>query len=303
MHSRQLEYFLAVAEELNFRRAAERLHMTQPPLSQQIAALEDELGVRLFVRDRRKVELTGAGCSLLADARDILAAMEAARRRAVDIGTGRAGRLAVGFVGPAIDGPLPDDIRRFREAHPGVTLDLHEATTTDQLERLRRGALDAGVVRLVGHDVTGLASVVYYRERYVLAVPEDDPLAGRRSVSLRELDGRPLIMAPRRLNPTLFDAWAAAFSEAGARLRVGQEAVTKHTSVALVAAGHGLSPVPASTAGTGRRGVAFVALDGPIPPLELHLVFREPMRSAALGLFVETLIRTDRDAEKKMDGR
>ncbi|MEF2230224.1 MAG: LysR substrate-binding domain-containing protein [Pseudodesulfovibrio sp.] len=290
MHTRQLEYFLAVAEELHFRKAAERLHMTQPPLSQQIASLEDELGVALFVRDRRKVELTEAGRSLLSDARAILSALETARQRAVDIGSGRGGRLAVGFVGPAIDGPLPDDIRRFGEAHPGVVLDLHEATTRQQLERLKNGTLDAGVVRLVGHDAAGLTCVPYHRERYVLAVPEDDPLAGRKSVPLSALDGRPLILAPRNLNTALFDAWAAAFAEAGARMNVTQEAVTKHTSVALVAAGHGVSPVPESTAATGRRGVAFVGLRGGLPPLTLHLAYREPVRSAALERFMDTLL-------------
>jgi len=293
MHTRQLEYFLAVAEELHFRRAAERLHMTQPPLSQQIAALEDELGVALFVRDRRKVALTEAGQSLLADARAILAALETARQRAVDIGSGRAGRLSVGFVGPAIDGPLPGDIRRYREAHPGVALDLHEATTAALLERLKGGTLDAAVVRLIGHDATGLACVEYHRERYVLAVPVGDPLAARSSIPLSVLDGRPLILAPRGLNPVLFDAWAAAFAEAGARMHVAQEVVTKHTSVALVAAGHGVSPVPQSTAATGRRGVAFVELEGRIPPLTLHLAYREPVRSAALGRFIEMLLERE----------
>ncbi len=284
---------MAVAEELHFRKAAERLHMTQPPLSQQIAALEEELGVRLFVRDRRKVELTEAGKSLLADARIILANMDAAERRARDIGTGKTGRLAIGFVGPAIDGPLPEDIRKFREAHPGVTLDLHEATTPDQLERLRHGMLDAGVVRLLGHDTSGLTCRVYHRERYVLAVPADDPMAGHPSVSIRDLDDRPLIMAPRRLNPALFDAWAAAFAEADAKMHVVQEVTTKHTSVALVAAGHGLSPVPASTAGTGRSGVAFVPLRGTLPSLEIHLVFREPTHSVALDNFVSILCHRD----------
>ena len=290
MHTRQLEYFLAVAEELHFRKAAERLHMTQPPLSQQIAALEEELGVTLFVRDRRKVELTEAGRSLLADARAILAALSTARQRAVDIGSGRAGRLAVGFVGPAIDGPLPDDIRCFGEAHPGVVLDLHEISTAEQLKRLREGTLDAGVLRLAGHDAAGLTCVPYHREPYVLAVPEGHALAGRGPVSLAALDGAPLILPPRIQNPVLFDAWAAAFARAGARMRVAQEAATKHTSVALVAAGHGLSPVPESTAATGRRGVAFVGLRDGLPPLTLHLAFREPVRSTALERFRDALL-------------
>ena len=292
MNTRQMRYFVAVAEELNFRRAAERLHMTQPPLSQQIAGLEKELGVPLFVRDRRRVELTEAGRSLLGDARAILASIETVRQRAMDVGAGKAGRLRIGFVGPAIDGPLPPDIKRFRDAHPGVTLDLHETTTAQQLDMLRKGTLDAGVVRLAGHDMTSLDCVPYHREPYVLAVPEDDPLAGRKSVAVGELDGRPMILAPRHLNPALFDAWASAFANADARLNVVQEAVTKHTSVALVAAGHGLSPVPASTASTGRRGVAFLELTRGIPPLTLHVAFRPPMAGPPLESFLDELTGT-----------
>jgi DNA-binding transcriptional LysR family regulator len=289
MNTRQMRYFVAVAEELNFRRAAERLHMTQPPLSQQIAGLEEELGVALFLRDRRRVELTGAGRSLLHDARAILASIETARQRTVDVAQGRAGRLRIGFVGPAMDGPLPTDIRRFRAAHPGVTLDLHEATTVQQLDLLRSRELDAGVVRLAGHDTGSLACAPYHSEPYVLAVPDDHPLAGRQSVSVTELDDRPLILAPRHLNPVLFDAWASAFADAGARMNVVQEAVTKHTSVALVAAGHGLSPVPASTASTGRRGVAFLELKDGIPPLILHVVYRTLAAGQPLKAFLDGL--------------
>ena len=292
MNTRQMRYFIAVAEELNFRRAAERLHMTQPPLSQQIAGLEEELGTALFVRDRRRVELTEAGRSLLIDARAILASIETSRQRTMDVGAGKAGRLRIGFVGPAIDGPLPPDLKRFGRAHPGVTLDLHEATTPQQLDMLRSLELDAGVVRLAGHDTTSLACVPYHSEPYVLAVPEDDPLARRESVSLAELDNRPLIMAPRHLNPALFDAWASAFANAGARMNVAQEAVTKHTCVALVAAGHGLSPVPASTAATGRRGVAFLELRDGIPPLTLHVTYRTPAAGRALKSFLDSLAGT-----------
>ncbi len=289
MNTRQMRYFTAVAEELNFRKAAERLHMTQPPLSQQIAALEEELGVMLFARNRRRVELTEAGHSLLHDARTILASIEVARQRTIDVGSGKSGRLRIGFVGPAIDGPLPADIKRFRNAHPRVTLDLHETTTPQQFDLLRNHAIDAGVVRLVGHDTAGLTCVPYHSERYVLAVPADDPLAKRKSVPLAALDNKPLIMSPRGLNPVLFDTWAAAFATAGARMHVVQEAVTKHTSVALVAAGHGITPVPESTAGTGRRGVAFIPLQGGIPPLTLHIAYRLPLRSAVLEAFLNAL--------------
>lgn len=284
-----MRYFTAVAEELNFRKAAERLHMTQPPLSQQIASLEEELGVALFIRNRRRVELTAAGRSLYLDVQGILAGIRSAARRASEVGTGKAGRLRIGFIGPAIDGTLPDDIKRFKTSHPGVTLELHELTTSSQLEMLRSNRLDAGIVRLIGNDATGLKCLSYHQEGYVLAVPDLHPLAGRSSVSLRELDGEPLIMFPRSLNPVLHDAWATAFTNTGARMHVAQEAVTKHSSLALAAAGHGLTPVPESTASSGRRGVSFVRFEDAVPSLEFHLVVLQSDRSPALESFTKLL--------------
>lgn len=290
MNSRQMRYFLAVAEELNFRKAAERLHMTQPPLSQQIGALEEELGVALFLRNRRRVELTDAGAALCRGVRRILDDMESAKRRAMDIGTGKTGRLRIGFIGPAIDGPLPSDIRRYKSRCPGVVLDLHELTTNQQLDRIRDNSLDAGFVRLIGHDPSGLKCRLYHRERYLLAVPDDHPMANQSSVSLADLDGEPLIMFPRTLNRMLHDKWTAAFTNAGATMHVVQEAATKHSCLALAAAGHGLTPVPESTANTGRSGVSFVHLHGDIPSLEFHVAVRETAPSPVLETFLNLLI-------------
>ena len=263
--------------------------MTQPPLSQQIAVLEESLGVPLFIRDRRSVQLTEAGAVLLTDARRLLDTIKDARQRAIDVGTGKTGRLRIGFVGPAIDGPLSSDIKHFRKAHPYITFELHEKTTDLQLAMLRSNELDAGFVRLMGHSPTGLDSTLYHSEQYVLAVPEESPLAHRQSVPIAALDNMPFILFPRRLNPLLFDAWVTAFSNSDARLNIAQEAVTKHTSVALVAAGHGVSPVPQSTAETGYKGVAFIALLGNIPKVELHLVTGKRPPSSSLAAFIKHL--------------
>ncbi len=287
-----MRYFLAVAETLHFRRAAERLHMTQPPLSQQIAAFEAELGVPLFVRDRRSVALTEAGESLLADVRRILADMEAAERRAVDTGMGRTGRLRVGFIGPAIDGPLSPDLKRFGETHPGIALELSEKSTPELVELVRGKGLDAAVVRLSGTNPAGLERHVYHREAYVLAVPAAHRLARVRAIKAEMLDDEPLIMFPRVLNPLLYDQWAALLAGAGARLRVAQEVLTKHATVALVAAGFGVSPVPRSTADTGRRDVAFVPFAAKTPELRFHLITRSGPPGPALAAFLGQLLRT-----------
>jgi DNA-binding transcriptional LysR family regulator len=290
MTDRQMRYFLAVAETLHFRRAAERLHMTQPPLSQQIAAFEEELGVPLFVRDRRSVTLTEAGESLLADVRRILGDMDAAQRRAVDTGLGRVGRLRVGFIGPAIDGPLGPDLKAFCENHPGIALELSEKSTPELLELVRGKGLDAAVVRLSGPNPDGLEHHIYHREAYVLAVPAGHRLAGAAAIEPEMLDDEPLIMFPRFLNPALHDQWTALLSGAGARLRVAQEVLTKHATVALVAAGLGVSPVPRSTADTGRRDVAFVPFAAATPELAFHLVTRPAPHGPALTIFFKQLL-------------
>jgi DNA-binding transcriptional LysR family regulator len=291
MNTRQMRYFLTVAETLHFRRAAERLHMTQPPLSMQIAAFEEELGVALFVRDRRSVVLTEAGESLLSDVRRILGDMEAAQRRAVDAGLGRVGRLRVGFIGPAIDGPLGPDLKAFGESRPGIILELSEKSTPELVEGVRGKRLDAAVVRLSGPEPDGLDRHVYHRERYVLAVPAGHRLAKMEAVETEMLDNEPLIMFPRALNPVLYDQWTALLSGAGARLRVAQEVLTKHATVALVAAGLGVSPVPRSTADTGRRDVAFVPFAAPTPRLEFHLIARSEPQGPALAAFLDQLLR------------
>ncbi|WP_316896763.1 LysR substrate-binding domain-containing protein [Pseudodesulfovibrio indicus] len=290
MTTRQMRYFLAVAETLHFRKAAERLHMTQPPLSQQIAAFEAELGVALFERDRRSVKLTEAGESLLRDVRAILAAIDQARRRTVDTGLGRRGRLRVGFMGPAIDGPLGPDLKRFAEQHPGIVLELTEKPTPELTALVREGGLDAAVVRVSGTVPAGLVRCVYHRETYVLAVPAAHRLAGEHAVTPMMLDNEPVIMLPRVLNPALFDQWAGLFSRAGARLNVAQEVLTKHATVALVAAGLGVSPVPLSTAGTGRRDLAFIPFAGEVPELEFHLVARDEAHGPVLAAFLEELM-------------
>src|SRR5690348_12762130 len=147
MELRHLRYFIAVAEELHFRRAAERLHMSQPPLSQQIRQLEEEVGAQLLTRNQRKVELTAAGAAFLVRAREILDAVEDAARHARRVQRGEVGRLAVGFVGSAMYTFVPELLQSFREQFPDVTLRLQELGTTEQLRQLDDGRLDVGFIR------------------------------------------------------------------------------------------------------------------------------------------------------------
>ncbi|EMG37862.1 transcriptional regulator [Desulfocurvibacter africanus PCS] len=282
MDVRQLRYFLAVAEELHFGRAAERLHMAQPPLSQQIRKLEEELGATLFRRTSRSVVLTRAGEVLLVEARDILRAMDRATQKVRDTAHGLAGTIVMGLMGPALDTAVPEVLARFRQKYPDVTLHLEELLTGAQIERLLAGTLDCGIVRLFEQEVSGLATRLIHREPYVLALPAGHALARRKRVRLGQLDGQPLIIFPRRMQPMLHDAMLAALLRAGARMHISQEALTKLTTLALVAAGSGLALVPASAKRTGRPGVVFKDVDGDLPLVEIFVAWSEARPNPAL---------------------
>ena len=209
MELRHLRYFIAVAEELHFGRAAARLHMAQPPLSQQIRALEDELGARLLERSSRSVRLTPAGAAYLAEARGVLSRVEAAGRVARRIHLGEEGEITVGYMNPVMDAVLCRALAELRLARPGVVPLLRELPTPAQLDELRAGRLDVAFVRLMrgeagshgddrrGQDLRGLEIRLVAREPYVLALPEGHPLAALDVVPLREVAAQPLILFPR----------------------------------------------------------------------------------------------------------
>lgn len=269
MELRQLRYFVAVAEELHFGRAALRVHIAQPPLSQQIKALEADLGVVLLERTRRTVALTPAGASFLEQARDILEKAGQAAEQARRVQAGEEGRLAVGFVNPAMDAFLAQAVAAFRGHRPGVGLTLAESPTVDQVEDLRVGRLDLGFIRLHGQNLDGLAVEVAIREAYVLALPRGHRLARLSRVPLAALHAEPLILAPRRSGPKLREDMLTALARAGAVPAPAQEARTKQTTLSLVAAGIGLALVPESSQVWKRQGVLFRPVEGDLPVVEM----------------------------------
>ncbi|PXY29048.1 hypothetical protein BAY59_15545 [Prauserella coralliicola] len=259
MELRHLRYFAAVAEELHFGRAAERLGIRQPPLSQQIKALEDDLGVALFDRSSRRVRLTAAGQTLYPAARDILASVQAARRTTRRAGRGESGELSLGFVGSATNVLLPEALRAFRRDYPDVTLHLRELTTMQQAHALREGALDVGLLRppLPADAAAGLTVDPVGAERLMAALPVDHPLAAERVVDAGRLAAEPFVLFPRELGPGLHDRILGYCAEAGFAPAIAQEAVQMQTIVALVASGLGVSVVPSSVARTRRQGAVF----------------------------------------------
>src|SRR5579862_2353604 len=202
---RQLRYFVAVAEELHFRRAAARLHVSQPPISQQIRALEAEIGCLLLSRTRRRVELTPAGEAFLGDARALLAGLDAAVAATRRVASGQTGRLRVGFVGSALLSVVPGIVHGFREARPGVEVELRERPTTEGLRGVLEGTVDVGLVRAPIEDADELRCVRVLRERTVAALPANHPLAALRRIPLARLAAEPLVLFPRDQAPGFHD--------------------------------------------------------------------------------------------------
>lgn len=279
--TRQLRYFVAVAERLHFGRAAAALNMAQPPLSRAIRALEDQLGARLLARSRRHVELTAEGERFYEDARRLLAQLE---RAALDIGsmaTGERGRLRLGFVSLADYGVLPRLLKGYKAQRPGVSFALREMLTPEQTAALASGELDFG---LLLPPVSGVAleHIVVQRERFVAALPSRHRLGGGRGrLAMRELAGEAFVMVPREIAPGLYDIVAGLAARAGFSPQVAQEAIQMQTVVSLVSSGLGVAIVPASIANLGRRGVAYREIADPHPRLDVWLAWRRGALSAA----------------------
>jgi DNA-binding transcriptional LysR family regulator len=257
---RQLRYFVAVAEERNLTRAAGRLHIAQQSLSQQIRTLEAQLGVTLFERSTRGVELTAVGAVLLREARPVLAqaerAVEAVRRAA----RGEQGELRVGFLSTVANYFMPPVVRAFRERHPGVRLHAEDMAIAALVEGLRNGTLDAGLSR--PPLVDDLATEEVLREPVAAVLPEGHPLADHAELTLADLADEPWVLTPRASWPPWHRSYDEDFARAGYRPRVVQRGTTPQGLLALVAAGVGVTRLTLSSRSLRDSGVAFVPLAG-----------------------------------------
>jgi DNA-binding transcriptional LysR family regulator len=253
---RHLRYFVAVAEELHFGRAAARLGMAQPPLSQQIQRLELLLGVQLFERTSRRVQLTEAGRAFLAEAERVLTAAGTAVEAARRAGRGESGELRVAFAATVMFMALPAIIREFRNRFAEVRLDLREMPTGPQLAQLRRGEIDIGFVREPSPDPE-LEMVTVMREPLRIAINSNHPLAARTRLTVRDLAHEPFVLFPPDLAPGLHAQVMALCRKAGFSPRVVEESRELYTSVSLVEAGVGVSILPASVEKLGWKNVRY----------------------------------------------
>jgi DNA-binding transcriptional LysR family regulator len=290
--------FVAVAEELHFGRAAQRLHMTQPPVTQAIAQLEKTLGIVLFDRTRRRVALTPAGEALLPDVRDMLERAQALPARARAAAAGEVGRVRLAFVSTIGFEQLPVWVREFRTVCPEVALELVEATGDVQLQGFARGEIDAGLMlHSPGFAPPGLERLAVADEPLVLALPARHPLARAERLTLAEVLAEPLVMFPRRIVPSLHDAILGLYHAAGRTPAVAQEAIQMQTIVNLVWGGLGVAWVPESVTQFRRAGVVYRAADAfavpgrrqksvALPRCETSLVWPASAGNAALARFV-----------------
>lgn len=296
MELRHLRYFAAVAEELHFGRAARKLHISQPPLSMQIRALEEELGVTLLNRTQRSVSLTQAGNALLVEARHILARVDQAILTTRRAGRGEIGELLVGFISVADYNVLPEVLREFRRRFPLVNLTLREATSDTQLRDLIAGRIDVGFV-LPPVNEPALESVAILREPLIAALPEKHPLARKPGkLALEKLGDAPFILFPRPNAPGLYDDIVSCCKAAGFSPRVEQEAIQMQTIVSLVSAELGVALIPASMMHLQRTGVVYKELRNGSPPIEIHLVWRRGDDLPALRVFIEVATQIAKNA-------
>lgn len=292
MELRHLRYFIAVAEEQHITRAAERLGMQQPPLSQQIRALERELDVQLFRRRPRGVELTDAGSALLADARAILSQIDQAFATTKRTARGAQGKIAVGFTSSAPFHPfVPRVIRAYRDTYPLVSLSLEEGGTTDLIDDVRNERIDAAFIRTMVSNQEGLVVNLLLQESMVLALPHAHALARRASLNkalpMKALAGETFVVYRRHNGPGLYDAILAACTAAGFSPRIGQEAPRIVSTLNLVAAGLGISIVPESLQRMRMDGVVFRRVTGAVQPkAALYLASRRGETSATVRNFL-----------------
>ncbi|MCL6594364.1 MAG: LysR family transcriptional regulator [Alicyclobacillus sp.] len=294
MELRHLQYFVAVAEELHFGRAAARLQITQPPLSQQIRQLELEIGVPLLRRSQRRVECTPAGEVFLREARKVLAAVEAAVNAAQRAHRGELGTLAVGFVGSATYDVLPAVLRTYRRRYPGVAVSLREGSTPALVAGLVAQDLDVSWVR---PPVTApdLEVQVVHSAECVLAVPRQHPLARAHPLRLSDLAQVPLVSLTRETWPGLYDDLLGRCRACGFSPVISQEATEFQTVISLVAGGMGVAVVPPSARHLHTRDVVYRALEDPLPQAAMALAWRRGEANASVHAFVRVATEVCRD--------
>jgi DNA-binding transcriptional LysR family regulator len=287
MDIRSMACFVAVAEELHFRRAAERLHLTQPSLSQRIRALEYEIGTDLFIRDRRTVALTPAGQAFLGPARRAIENATIAREHALRAVRGEVGRLRLGFTVIAFYGILPEAVRAFRQHYPNVDIELIEMNSPSLEVALTSGAIDLAVLHPPIANPELLRTSALPPERLVLALPSSHRLAAEQNIRVADLADEPLLIAPRSIGRSIYDRMIAHFQAADVSPRIVQEVTPMTTLTGLVAAGVGMGFVTEGLSRLPRPGVTFLPVSPEPPTLPVAACWLGPQLPATGRNFLD----------------
>lgn len=288
MEFRHLRYFLVLAEELHYGRAAQRLSITQPPLSLNIQQLEASVGAPLFVRNSRGVALTAAGQAFVPAARALLEGAGAAAREAREVAQGIAGRLQVGFAGTVLYRGLPQILKRFQAEHPRLRLVLREMSSSDQLIDLQHARLDVGFVHTT-RVPPGCAQVLVSSQPFVACLPAGHALARKRRLDPASLAGEPFVSIARSVSPDYHDRILSLCADHGFSPEVRFELRHWLSVVSVVAQGLGVSLVPAALAQAGLPGAAFVPLTGDTPPYETRCLWQTGREHAAIEAFLASV--------------
>jgi DNA-binding transcriptional LysR family regulator len=285
MEFRHLRCFVALAEELHFGRAAQRLAITQPPLSLNIQQLEASVGARLFERNSRGVSLTAAGDAFLPKATALLEQAAQAAREARDVGQGLAGQLQIGFAGTVLYRGLPQVLRDFGAAHPKLRLALRELSSSEQLVELVHDRLDLGFVHTT-RVPTGFSQILVSSQPFVACLPSTHPLAGEVVLPLARLQGEAFAVVMRAVSPDYHDRILAACADAGFEPALAFELRHWLSVVSVIAQGLGVGLVPAALQQAGLPGVVFVPLAQSLLPYDTHCLWRNGRDQSALGAFL-----------------
>ena len=282
MELRHIRYFVALAEELNFNRAAERLHISQPPLSRQIRELEEEIGVKLFHRTKRQVELTPAGRTFLVRAYEILDRVERSRISARLASTGQEGELRIGFTGTVFD--LIPTLKIYQARFPHVGIILKQLSSSLQIKALHENHLDIGVLTIPVHS-SKISTRPLLRAPFMAALPEDHPLADKQSLSIRDMAEETFIITLPSVGPLYYDTVMSLFRHEGLMPKIIMEAQDMHTVIALVSAGMGITLTPSPYRPV--RGIVKKPVDGVNLSLQVWLAWRKDSVSEVLAQFLE----------------
>ncbi len=285
-----LRYFVTVAKELHFRKAAAKLNITQAPLSAAVRKLEEELGCQLFNRTSRVVELTEAGALFLREAEAVLNRAELAQKHLEDFLCGKNEQISIGYNEPAIHSVLPGILSKIRAGKSALRLQLKELETAEQCQLLKNGSLDIGFLRPGVNDLAGLKTRLIFRDNYVLAIPAAHKLAEKEKISIEDLAGKDVILFAREVNPAIYDRLVLALSADGLTApKFRQDARNKSSMLAMVQAGFGIALIPESCCGGASEQVVIRKLSSPLPSVDIMAAWDENNESPALQKFLSFL--------------